>query len=107
MDPTIDPNIARHAAGPLGAVSALFFMKGPWPQRLAMLVPGMALSYYGSYTVAHLAGMSEGLAGFLLGLFGMAAVAKVFETWEQLQLGELLGKWLAKLLRVGGKEGDA
>lgn len=104
MEPNIDPALARQAAGPLGALSAMLFMKGPWPQRLAMLVPGVALSFYGAAPLAAYLHMPEGLSGFLLGLFGMAAVGKVFDTWESLQLGELLRRRLASLLGV--KEGS-
>lgn len=100
----IDPNLAKHAAGPLGALSAMFFMKGPWLQRLSMLVPGAALSFYASGPLASYAHMPEGLAGFLLGLFGMAAVGKVFETWETLQFGDLIRKTFARWLGV--KEGE-
>lgn len=102
----IDPSIAKQAAGPLGAAGAMLFMKGSWVQRLGMFIPGAALSYYGAHTLSQTVGLEEGLAGFLLGLFGMAIVAKVFETWEQLQLGPLITKWISKLLRID-KEGDA
>lgn len=104
MEPIVDPALAKQAAGPLGALSAMLFMRGPWPQRLAMLVPGMALSFYGAGPLAVYLHMPEGLSGFLLGLFGMAAVGKVFDTWESLQLGDLLRKRIAALLGV--KEGS-
>lgn len=101
---SIDPQIAKHAAGPLGALSAMFFMKGPWLQRLSMLIPGGALSFYAAAPLASYAHMPEGLAGFLLGLFGMAAVGKIFDTWENLQLADLLRRKVAALLGV--KEGE-
>lgn len=98
----VDPQLVRQATpGIIGAGAAVLFIKGPWPWRLGMVIPGAVLSYYGA---AHLAGvvhMPEGLAGFLLGLFGMAAVAKVFDTWETLQLGSLVQRFLAKRLGLG------
>jgi hypothetical protein len=98
----LPPDIARHAAGPAGSLTAaLLFMAGiPWPRRIGMVVAGSALAYYGTGVVATFSSLPEGLAGYLLGLFGMAAVAKVFATWDALDLGTLLRKWLAKLFGV-------
>jgi hypothetical protein len=97
----LPPDLVKHAAGPAGALSALLFMSGvPWPRRIGMVAAGSLLAYYGTGTVASFAGLPEGLAGYLLGLFGMAAVAKVFATWDALDLGSLLRKWLHKRFGV-------
>lgn len=94
-------DIAKHAAGPLGAVTALLFMGGvPWPRRIGMVAAGSVLAYYGAPGVAAYAGLPDGLAGYLLGLFGMAAVSKVYATWDALELGVLLRRALAKRLGV-------
>lgn len=94
----VDPTVAKHAAGPLGALSAMFFMKGPWLQRMTMLIPGAALSFYASKPLADWAHLPEGLAGFLLGLFGMAFVGKVFDTWNGLQLSQPVQRAFESLL---------
>jgi hypothetical protein len=97
---SIDPNIAKHAAGPIGALSALLFMRGPWLQRILSFPVGCAIAFYGGPWLKGAANMPEGLAGFMVGLFGMAAVAKVFDTWENLALGDLIRKKVAQLLGV-------
>lgn len=98
----IDPGLIKQATpGVLGSGAAMLFLKGPWAQRLAMVVPGAALSYYAASLVAKATNMPEGLAGFLVGLFGMAAVAKLFETWEKLELGDMVRRFLEKWLGLG------
>jgi membrane protein YqaA with SNARE-associated domain len=98
----LPPDFAKHAAGPAGSLTAaLLFMAGvPWPRRIGMVVAGSALAYYGTTAVATFASLPDGLAGYLLGLFGMAAVAKVFATWDALDLGTLLRKAVAKMFGV-------
>lgn len=60
---------------------SLRFVQGTMIERTSMAVGGAALSYYASTPVALWAGTNdaEGLAGFLIGLFGMAIVAKLYE----------------------------
>lgn len=96
----VDPNYIKHAAGPVGAATALLWIKDTWPRKLVMMLGGAALSLYAAPDVAAWSGLQQGLAGFLLGLFGMAGVAKVFSTWEALDLGALLKKFIAKRLGV-------
>jgi hypothetical protein len=97
----LPPDLVKHAAGPAGALSALLFMSGvPWPRRIGMVAAGSLLAYYGTGTVAAFAGLPEGLAGYLLGLFGMAGVAKTFATWDALDLGTPIRKWINRRLGV-------
>ena len=105
----IDPQLVKEATpGALGALSAALLIKGPWQMRAATVLPGAALSYYAAPYFAGTVGMPEGMSGFLLGLFGMAFVAKVFDTWHSLALGEIASRWLAKLLGIAhhNKEGE-
>lgn len=96
MSLEIPPDLARHAAGPAGALTAMLFMSGvPWSQRLAMALAGGVASYYGAPVLASVYPvLTPGAAGYMLGLCGMAVVAKVFSTWEALDLGKLLRKKL-------------
>ena len=97
----LPPDIAKIVAGPVGAAGALLFMGDmPWPRRMGMVICGCALSYYAAPAMAQRSGLSEGLAGFLLGLFGMAAVAKVHSTWLALDIGTLLRKRIASWMGV-------
>jgi hypothetical protein len=96
-----DPSsIAKHVAGPLGAISALFWIKDTWPRRIAMVGIGCALSYYAAPSLSDWAHVPGGLAGYLLGLFGMATVNKVFTTWDALDLGVILRRFISKRLGV-------
>lgn len=97
----IDP---KHVAGPLGALSAVLFLKGTVMRRLAMVIPGAALSFYAAPWVAQRFNTAEGLAGFLVGLFGMAAVGKVFDTWENLAIADLITAKLRQWFGVKGSE---
>lgn len=102
MSLDIPPDLARHAAGPAGALTAMLFMRGtPWPQRLAMALAGGVASYYGAPVLAGVYPvLTPGGAGYMLGLCGMAVVAKTLATWEALDMGALLRKKLAALLGV-------
>jgi len=106
MSMDIPPDLARHAAGPLGALTAMLFMKGtPLPRKLAMAAAGGVASYYGAPTLAAIyPQISPGLAGYLLGLFGLAVVAKLFATWEALDIGRLMRKRIASWLGVADDE---
>lgn len=102
MEP-LDPSFFKQAApGLIGSGAAILFLRGPWLLRVGMVLPGSALSYYASDYVAEAVHMPVGLAGFLVGLFGMAAVAKVFATWDSLQIGPILQSRISKWLGVGG-----
>ena len=90
-------------AGVVGACASLAFMRGPWSERILMAVGGAIVSYYAAPWLASRAGLPEGLSGFLLGLFGMAICAKVWEVLHQLPIAEM---WTSVLdgirTRLGG-----
>lgn len=97
----IDPQTVKQTApGLFGAIGAIFFLQGPWLVRIGLVVPGGAMSYYGADYVAKLSGMPVGLAGFVVGLLGMIFIAKVINTWQNLELGSILGAWLKKRFGV-------
>lgn len=87
------------AAGSFGA--AALFLKGPWGRRLGMAVLGSIASYYGAPYIYKAFGMAEGLAGFLLGLFGMAVVDGIFKAWHERGMIETVRDLVAA---VRGKE---
>ena len=96
----LPPDLGKHVAGPAGSLFALLWLKGSWPRKCAMFIGGWALSLYGSPGAAEWLGFSEGFTGFLLGLFGMAIVDKVFEVWVQMDFGTILKDWIRKRLGV-------
>jgi hypothetical protein len=101
----LPPDIMKHAAGPLGAAGAMLLMKGkPWMLRLTMVLPMLPVAHYGAPFVGDHVGLSEGLAGCMIGLLGPAAIAKLLETWEALDLGSILKKLIYKWLGLKDEE---
>lgn len=99
------PSEAHKAVpGVLGAISAVLMMRENWRRGVAMVLPSAALSWYGGAFLSEQVGMPEGLAGFLLGLAGMAFIVKVIETWDRFDLGSILGSALRKVLGLPEKE---
>lgn len=98
--------LTKHVPGTLGALSAVLLMRENWKRGLLMVAPAIAMAFYGAPWLSAKTDMPEGLAGYLLGLFGMAAAAKVLDTWEKFDLGGLLSRWLAKILGLpnGGSQ---
>lgn len=92
--------------GAIGSVGALLWIKGTWPRRIAMVGLGSAASYYGAPHVASMTGMGEGLAGFLVGLFGMSVVDSLFKTWQELGLTEIVREFIRTRLGLPLKKGD-
>lgn len=82
-------------AGVVGALISMQFLKGAWPTRLIMATAGAFLSYYAADYVSVKTGLPTGLAGFLIGFFGMAVVSKL---WEWLQTAPL-GEWMTQAVR--------
>lgn len=99
---TFDAWLAKFA-GVLGAAASLAFLKGSWSERLTMALGGSVVSYYAAPWMASVTGLPAGLSGFLLGLFGMACCAKV---WEAIQATPISEAWSALIeaakRRLGG-----
>lgn len=92
--PEIPNELAQKLGGPIGGAIAMLFLRGDWKRRLAMAAAACPLSWYGAPHLIKWIPLSEGFAGLLLGLFGMAAVSKVFEALNQVDLYPLLNSWL-------------
>ena len=89
-------------AGVVGACISLKFINGTWPERVIMAIGGSAVSYYASPYAAQKAGLPEGLSGFLIGVFGMAICAKL---WEGIQATPIAEIWQAGINKVFGTKG--
>lgn len=78
---SFDFSIGNLVAGVFGAFVSLRFVQGTTTERVIMAIGGAALSYYATPHTATWLGMqhAEGLVGFLIGLFGMAITAKIYE----------------------------
>ena len=98
----IDALLAK-GAGVAGAALSLRFVAGTWPERLTMAVGGAVVSYYAAPWVSVHIGLPEGLTGFLLGLFGMAVISKVWEAIQQTPIAEAWSALIAAAKkRLGG-----
>lgn len=100
----IHPEVAKAIPGVLGSLTAVVLMRADWKKSAAIVLPGSALAYYGGAWVGALVGMPEGLAGYLVGVGGMAFMAKVIETWQKFDLGSILGDTLRKWLGLPPKQ---
>lgn len=98
------PELAKAVPGVAGSLVSMLFIKDTWPRRVAMFCAGSALSIFGSAWVTKFSGLDAGFSGFILGLFGMAIVAKFFQTWETFELSVILRDWVRKLLGLPPKE---
>jgi hypothetical protein len=88
--------VTQATPGLIGSLIALLWIKDTWPRRIAFFAAGAATSYYGSPFIAKWTNLDKGLAGFLVGLLGMAIAVKVFETLAALQPGDILRRWMEK-----------
>lgn len=86
--------------GVAGSALALFFLRHPPTTLIGMFLGGCLLSFFATGWAAKVAGMehASGLVGFLLGLFGMALIAKIHDTIEAINPREL---WESIRRKVG------
>ncbi len=104
MNEPPDINFFKLAAGVAGAVVSLRFVQGTWLERFVMAIGGAALSYFASANIADWLKVPDalGLVGFLVGLFGMAIVAKVYEVLLMLDAKQIAGDVWATVKRKWG-----
>jgi len=81
-----DLSIAKLVSGLAGALTSIHFLKGTWPEKLTMAAGGAAFSYVAATPLSGWFNTpkAEGLIGYLVGLFGMALVAKAHEVIQTL-----------------------
>lgn len=93
----IPPEFFKAVPGTIGAVVALRWISGTPLQRVAAVVGGGSMSYYGGDYMAGVTGATFGPVAWLIGLFGMAIAHKVFETIAGFDLGARLDRLLQKI----------
>lgn len=81
-----DLGLAKLGSGIAGAIVSMRFISGTWPEKVTLAAGGCALSYYAAPPVAQWLAVSnaEGLIGFLIGLFGMSFISKIYEVIQAL-----------------------
>lgn len=91
----------------IGTAVSMLFTEGRWKKRLAQGVVGVPFSMYLAPTVFAVCqkwewgqAVTPSGAGVLTAVFGLAAVAYLFELWKQLLLGPMLRERVARWLGV-------
>ena len=76
-----DIGFVKIISGVIGALVSLKFVQGTWIEKTFMAIGGSCLSYFATTPIASWLDIAntEGLIGFIVGLFGMAIVSKVYE----------------------------
>ena len=74
--------VVKNLAGVIGALVSMRFLKGPLLGKLVMACGGAAFSFFAAEWVSAKTSLPEGLAGFLLGLFGMSVLSRIWEWFE-------------------------
>jgi len=98
---TPDFSLAKLLAGALGSFVSLKFVQGTLFERVFMGVGGASVSYYAATPAYNWIGVpnTEGLVGFLIGLFGMAIMAKVYEVIQMTdakQVSQDIWEWIKR-----------
>lgn len=88
---------ALRLAGIAGAVVSVRFVSGSYVHRALMVAGGAFFSFYATDWVADKLAMPAGLVGFLLGLFGMSVLSRVWEWMQQTNaIRDFLDAWLRR-----------
>ena len=100
----IPPELRSAGPGVAGSALALFFMRRAPMVMIGIFCGGVVVSFYLTPWLAHLFDMDKtrDALGFIVGLFGMATTAKVFDTIESASAAEL---WKAILDAIRKKLG--
>ncbi len=98
MAQDIPPEIAKVVPGFLGSLVALRWIPGSPLQRVSAIFGGSAASYYCAEFLTLVLGTDRDLTAFLVGLFGMALAAKVFETLAVIDFQKIVDKLLQRWL---------
>jgi len=100
----LPPDFGKHAAGPIGAATALFFLKGTWRTYAGAFLGGWAMARYIAPVVHDVfPRLGPETSGFVVGLTGVIVVKKLFDTWEQFDAGTLLKEWARGKLKLDNK----
>lgn len=88
---------ASRLAGVAGALVSMRFLNGTVLERILMATGGAFFSFYAAPWASERLSLPEGLTGFLLGLFGMSVLARLWE-WVQTTnaIRDFLDAWLRR-----------
>lgn len=66
-------------------------------QRVAAVIGGASLSYYGGEYVAAMTSAHVGFVSWMLGMFGMAVAHRIFDLIATIEIGRRLDKLLERI----------
>lgn len=104
MNGEIPEWVTRTFPGALGSLVSMLFIRDTPVRRLGMFAAGAALAYFATPWTMKALDLDAGFTGFLLGLFGMVAVSKAFETWQALEWTAIVRDFLRKLFGLPPKD---
>lgn len=90
-------SISDLISGVAGSLLALIFLKPPVVQLVGYMAGGILTSYYLTPIFAEMLSAPVSTTGFVVGLFSMAVLAKIFHMLEALDVKDLLGRLLKKI----------
>lgn len=90
-------------AGVAGALVSMKFLNGTIAERTLMAIGGAFFAFYATDFVSTKLTIPEGLCGFLLGLFGMSILSRM---WEWMQTTNIIRDFLDAWLRRGARVQD-
>lgn len=95
----MDAIIAKFS-GLAGALVSFSYLKGTLPEKVVNAIGGYFMSVYLATWFSTKTGLPESGAGFIVGFFGMAVCARV---WEMIQTTPMAEVWTGLLKRAGLK----
>jgi hypothetical protein len=88
----LPPELRAAGPGVAGSVLALFFLRRPPLMLAGMFIGGCMLSFFATPWLAAWMDVGikgEGLTGFIVGLFGMTSMAKVYDFIEVIEVSQI------------------
>lgn len=82
--------------GFIGSIGAMLWIKTTWPRRIAMVLLGVAASYYiGPHVTANI-NIGAETAGFLVGLFAMTIIDIAFNLLDKDTVIAFIKSWFSR-----------
>lgn len=85
--------VTKAAPGFIGALIAAMWSKEAPARSAALVVAGAATAYFVGDWLSRSLGVPGTVAGFFVGLYGIAVVNKGFEALQTFPLGQILTDW--------------
>jgi uncharacterized membrane protein YccC len=99
----LPPEVVKLVAAPTGAITALVFLREPWPKRVAMALLSVPTSWFASSTVASFLHIPEGFAGWLIAVFGIIIVRGIFESFYTIKWAATIEEFVRARLKLPPK----